>query len=316
MSRVTLAIATKTLFDADVESEAAEIGAALTDAIEAFNIAILPYAYLLDKLPLPVTRRIKRSRARLDETIYRIITDRRRTGADRGDLLSMLILARDTEGDGGQMTDEQLRDEVMTLFIAGHETTALLLTWTWYLLARHPEVEARVQAEIDAVLRDPGGRARLPTFDDLPRFEYTRRVLAETLRLYPPIWAAGRRAIAEVQIGDYLLPVGSLVLVSQYIVHHDPRWWPDPERFDPERWAPGLAETRPKLAFFPFGAGTRICIGEQFAWMEATLVLAVLMSRWRLRLTTERPIDVHAMVTLRPKGPVMMSVARRDQREA
>jgi cytochrome P450 len=314
MNRVTLAIATRTLFDADVESDAAEVGEALTDAIEAFNIAILPFAYLLDKLPLPTTRRLQRSRARLDATIYRIIAERRQNGGDRGDLLSMLLHARDTDGDGGQMTDEQLRDEVMTLFLAGHETTALALTWTWYLLARHPEVEARVQAEVDGILRDPSGAVRLPTAEDLPRFEYTRRVLAEVLRLYPPIWAAGRRAIAEARIGDYTLPVGSLVLISQFIVHHDPRWWPDPERFDPERWAPGAAEARPKYSFFPFGGGTRYCIGEQFAWMEGTLVLAVLMSRWRLRLTTDGPIDFRAMVTLRPKGPVVMTVTRRDHR--
>jgi cytochrome P450 len=312
MNRVTLDVATRTLFDADVDAEAGEIGVALTDAIEAFNIAILPFAYLLDKLPLPTTRRLQRSRARLDETIYRIIAERRESGVDRGDLLSMLLHAKDTEGDGGQMTDEQLRDEVMTLFLAGHETTALTLTWTFYLLSRHPEIEARVQAEVDGILRDPSGGVRLPTADDLPRFEYTRRVLAETLRLYPPIWAAGRRAIAEVKIGDYTLPAGSLVLVSQYIVHHDPRWWPDPERFDPERWAPAAAESRPKYSFFPFGGGTRYCIGEQFAWMEATLVLAVLMSRWQLRLTTQRAIDFRAMVTLRPNGPVTMTVTRRD----
>jgi cytochrome P450 len=316
MMRVTLAIAAKTLFDADVESEAAEIGAAMTEAIEAYNIAILPYADLLDKLPLPVTRRLQRSRARLDDTIYRIIADRRQSGIDRGDLLSMLLLARDTEGDGGQMTDEQLRDEVMTIFIAGHETTAIALTWAWYLLARHPEVEARVQAEVDAVLRNARGETRLPTGEDLPRFEYTRRVLTETMRLYPPLWATTRRAIADVQIGDYTLPVGSLVLVSSFIVHHDPRWWPDPERFDPDRWAPGSTDTRPKFSYFPFGGGTRICIGEQFAWMEMTLVMAMLASRWRLRRTTERPVDIHAMISLRPKGPVMMSIARRDGRGA
>jgi cytochrome P450 len=316
MTRLTLAVASKTLFDADVESETAEIGATLSDAIDAFNIAILPYANLLDKLPLPITRRLRRARIRLDETIYRIIAERRRSGTDRGDLLSMLLLARDTEADGGQMTDEQLRDEVMTIFIAGHETTALALTWTWYLLARHPEIEARLQAEVDSVLRDPSGDIRVPTADDLPRLEYTRRVLAEALRLYPPIWAAGRRAIAEVRIGEYTLPIGSLVLVSQYLVHHDPRWWPDPERFDPERWVPAVADARPRFSYFPFGGGTRICIGEQFAWMEGTLVLAVLVSRWRLKLTTPKPIEIHAMITLRPKGPVNMTLERRDHRGA
>ena len=316
MTRLMLAVGAKTLFDADVDAEAGEIGATLTEAIEAFNFVLLPYSELLDKLPLPVTRRFQRARDRLDATVYRIIDERRRSGSDRGDLLSMLLLARDTDSDGGRMTDEQLRDEVITLFIAGHETTALTTTWMWYLLARHPEVESRVHAEVDAVLRDAGGGIRLPTDDDLPRLPYTRQVLAETLRLYPPVWAAGRRAIEDVRIGEYTIPKDSLVLASQYLVHHDARWWPDPERFDPDRWAPGAADARPKFSYFPFGGGTRICIGEQFSWMEMTLVTAVLASRWRLRLTTPEPVDVRAMATLRPKGPVLMTLARRDPRGA
>jgi cytochrome P450 len=309
MMRLTLAVAAKTLFDADVETEADEIGAALTDAIEALTIAVIPYSELLDTLPLPMARRFRRARERLDATIYRIIDERRRSGEDRGDLLSMLLMARDTDGDGSQMSDEQLRDEIVTIFIAGHETSALTLTWTWYLLAQNPEVESRLHAEVDAVLRDASGAIRLPTADDLPRLEYTRRVIAEAMRLYPPIWAVGRRALVDVQIGGYTLPARSLVMLSQFIVHHDARWWPDPERFDPERWHPDVADTRPKFSFFPFGGGTRICLGEQFAWMETTLALAVLASRWRLRRATTRPVEINPAVTLRPKGPVLM-VAR------
>src|SRR6185503_19670996 len=207
------------------------------------------YSELLDKLPLPIFRRFRRARDRLDATIYRII-DERRHSSDRGDLLSMLMTARDTDGDGDRMTDDQLRDELVTIFIAGHETSALTLTWAWYLLAQHPEIEARLHAEVDSVLRDASGEVRLPTADDLPRLEYTRRIVAESLRLYPPIWAVGRRALHDVQIGGYTLPAGALVLISQYIVHHDARWWPDPERFDPERWRPEVAETRPKFSFF------------------------------------------------------------------
>jgi cytochrome P450 len=311
MMRLTLAVAAKTLFDADVESEAGEIGAALTDAIDALNIAIIPYSELLDKLPLPIFQRFRRARERLDATIYRIIDERRKSGSDRGDLLSMLLMARDTDGDGSRMTDDQLRDEIVTIFIAGHETSALTLTWAWYLLAQHPEIEARLHSEIDAVLRDARGDVRLPTPDDLPRLEYARRIIAEAMRLYPPIWAVGRRALNDVQIGGYTLPAGALVLISQYVVQHDARWWPDPERFHPDRWLPEVAETRPKFAFFPFGGGTRICLGEQFAWMETTLVLAVLASRWSLRRAGDRPVGIRPAVTLRPDGPVMMKLSRR-----
>ncbi len=313
MMRLTLGVAAKTLFDADVESEAGEIGAALTEAINALNIAIIPYSELLDKLPLPIFHRFRRARARLDATIYRIIEERRRSGVDRGDLLSMLLMARDTDGDGGRMTDDQLRDEIVTIFIAGHETSALTLTWTWYLLAQHPEIEARLHAEVDSVLRETNGDVRVPTPDDLPRLEYARRIIAEAMRLYPPIWAVGRRALTDVQIGGYPLPAGALVLISQYVVHHDARWWPDPERFDPDRWLPEVADSRPKFSFFPFGGGTRICLGEQFAWMETTLVLAVLASRWRLRRASNHPVGIRPAVTLRPDGPVRMRVEGRGK---
>jgi cytochrome P450 len=225
-----------------------------------------------------------------------------------------LLMARDTDGDGSRMTDDQLRDEIVTIFIAGHETSALTLTWAWYLLAQHPDIEARLHTEIDSLLRDASGNVRLPTADDLPRLEYARRIIAEAMRLYPPIWAVGRRALADVQIGGYTLPAGALVLIPQYVVHHDARWWPDPERFDPERWQPEVADTRPKFSFFPFGGGTRICLGEQFAWMETTLVLAVLASRWRLRRANDHPVSIRPAVTLRPNGPVMMRVEGRGSR--
>jgi cytochrome P450 len=314
MMRFTLAVAAKTLFDADVESEADEIGAALTDAIEALRLVILPYSDLLDRIPLPIARKFRRARARLDATIYRIIDKRRESQTDRGDLLSMLLHARDVEGDGGQMTDEQLRDETVTIFIAGHETSALTLAWAWYQMARHPEVEARLHREVDTVLGDARGGYRLPTADDLPRLEYARRIITETLRLHPPIWALSRRAIVDVEISGYTIPAGSLVFASPFIVHHDARWWPDPERFDPDRWAPEHAETRPKFAYIPFGGGTRLCIGEHFAWMETILALAVLSSRWRLRFATPRTIEIKPTLTLRPKGGVVMIAERRESR--
>lgn len=303
MMRLTLGIAGKTLFDADVEGEADEIGNALSDAMEQFNRLTLPFAQLLERLPLPATRKFQQARARLDETIFRIIAERRRSfeanGEDRGDLLSMLLAARDTEGDGSGMSDEQLRDEAMTIFLAGHETTANALTWTWYLLAQHPEVEAKLHAEIEAVLN-----GKLPTAEDYGRLRYTEMVFAEAMRLYPPAWIIGRRALQDYSINGYHIPARTIILMSQFITHRDPRWFPDPERFDPERWTLTAKEARPKFAYFPFGGGNRVCIGEQFAWMEGVLVLATLAQRWRMRLVAGHPIELQPSVTLRPKrGP-------------
>jgi cytochrome P450 len=305
MMKLTLAIVAKTLFSADVENEAAEIGEALTTAFAAFNLGILPFSELLEKLPLPYIKRFEAARARLDETIYRIIDERRATGEDKGDLLSMLLLAQDTEGDGGGMTDTQIRDESMTIFLAGHETTANALSWTWYLLSQHPEIEARFWLEIGA-LDD-----RLPQPDDLSRLPYTRMILAESMRLYPPAWAVGRRALNDFEAGGYVIPARSMVLMSQFIMHRDSRFHPDPERFDPERWRPEIAATRPKFSYFPFGGGTRICIGEQFAWMEGILILATIAQRWKLRYAGTSPPALEPRITLRPEGSLQMKVERR-----
>ena len=307
MMALTLAIVGKTLFDADVEHEAGEIGEALTTTFEAFSFGFfLPFGQRLERLPLPATLRFRKARARLDATIYRLIDERRRTPSDRGDLLSMLLLAQDTEGDGGAMTNLQLRDEAMTIFLAGHETTANALTWTWYLLSQHPEVERRLHTEIDSAL---GGR--LPTADDLAALPYTRMVLAESMRLYPPAWILGRRALAPFEAGGYAIPARSIVLASQYTIHRDARWFPDPERFDPERFAPEHHAARPKLAYFPFGAGPRVCIGEQFAWMEGVLALATIAQRWRLRLVPGHPVALQPIITLRPKFGMRMTVEPR-----
>jgi cytochrome P450 len=314
MTRLTLAIVGKTLFDADVEGEAREIGDALTEAFHSFTFAVLPFGELLDRLPLPPVVRFHRARARLDATIYRLIHERRRSGEDRGDLLSMLLLAQDAEGGGG-MSDEQLRDEAMTLFLAGHETTANLLTWTWYLLSQHPDVERRLHAEVDAVLAEPDGGApdgRLPSAADLARLPYARMVLAESMRLYPPAWIVGRRAVEPVELGDYAIPARTIVLLSQYVTHRDARWFPEPERFDPERWVPEAAAARPRFSYFPFGGGARVCIGEQFAWMEGTLLLATLARRWRLRLAPGHPIALQPIITLRPKHGMRMVPERRE----
>lgn len=307
MMRLTLGIVAKTLFDADVDSEAAEIGNAMTTAFESFNYAMLPFTEYLEKLPLPAVRRFNAARNRLDQTIYRMIRERRASGEDRGDLLSMLLLAQDTEGDGTGMSDLQLRDEALTIFLAGHETTANALTWTWYLLSQHPDVEARLHAELDSALA-----GHLPTFDDLPRLPYTRMVLAESMRLYPPAWAIGRRAIHAFGTRGYTVPAGSVILMSQYIMHRDARFFPDPERFDPERWTPEAQAERPKFSYFPFGGGARVCIGEQFAWMEGILLVAALAQRWRMRLVPGHVVDLQPLITLRPRYGMKMTLERRE----
>ena len=308
MAAYTLAVVGKTLFDADIEDEAPEIGEALGAAIAAFNLTVLPLGALLMRLPLPAARRFRRGRERLDATIYRMIEERRASGGDRGDLLSMLLLAHDTEGDGSGMSDQQLRDEVMTLLLAGHETTANLLTWSFYLLSQHPDVEARLHAELDTLGDAPLGTA------DVARLPYARAVIAESMRLYPPAWIVGRRALATYDMGEFGIPARALVLMSQWIVHRDERWWPNAERFHPERWLPSgsaLDPGRPKFSYFPFGAGTRVCIGEQFAWMEGILGLAAFARRWRLRLAPGHRVVPQPIVTLRAKhGMRMIAHAR------
>ena len=309
MMRLTLAIVGQTLFDAEVEEDANEVGEALSEMMELFNMLLLPYSELLEKLPLPQSRRFARARARLDAVIYRIINERRRSGADRGDLLSMLLLAEDEEERGDRMSNEQVRDEALTIFLAGHETTANALSWTWYLLAQHPEIESKLHQEIDAVL--DGGRP--PQFEDLARLRYTEMVLAEAMRMYPPAWTVGRLAIREFEVGGYVLPAGSLVLLSQYVMHHDARFFPDPARFDPERFTPEAKDARPQFAYFPFGGGPRRCIGEGFAWMEGVLLLATLARRWRMRLVPGHTVEMRPRITLRPgRGGVPVTLESRQ----
>lgn len=304
MTRLTLGVVAKTLFDADVDSEADEIGEAMSCILEMFNLLMLPFAELIEKLPLPHVRRYDKMRARLDSVIYRIIDERRRSGEDRGDLLSMLLLSQDEEGGGG-MSDTQVRDEVLTLFLAGHETTANALSWTWYLLSQHPEVEKQLAAELKDKLQ-----GRLPTFEDVPNLPYTEMVVAESMRMFPPAWAIGRRAVVDQQIGDHKIPANALVLVSPYITHRDARLFPNPDRFDPGRWKPEAKESRPQFAYFPFGGGPRRCVGEGFAWAEVALVLATLAGRWRARLVPGQTVVPKALLTLRPKNGLQMTIER------
>lgn len=305
MTRLTLAIVGKTLFDTDVEEREAErVGTSLTLALEMFERTTLPFHGLIERVPLPSNRRFERAREDLDAVVYGLIREHRARG-DRGDLLSLLLSARNEAGGGG-MSDEQVRDEAMTIFLAGHETTANALTWTWYLLSRHPEEERRLHQEVDAGL--DGG---LPGLPDLERLPLTERILAEALRLYPPAWILGRRALEDHDVGGITIPGGTLALVAPYLLHHDPRWFPDPTRFDPDRWHEGDRPDRPRLAYLPFGAGPRVCIGESFAWMEGRLVLAAVARRWRLELVPGHAVELLPRVTLRPRHGMRMRVHRR-----
>jgi cytochrome P450 len=306
MMHLTLQIVGQTLFSADVEDEADGVGQAMTTVIELFNFLLLPFSEWLEKLPLPHSKRFTRARQTLDDIIYGIINERRASGEDKGDLLSMLLLAQDEE-DGTGMTDEEVRDEALTLFLAGHETTANALTFTWYLLAQNPGAEAKLHREIDTVLN-----GRTPRLDDFPKLKYTERVVAEAMRLYPPAWAIGRSTLEQVELGGYTIPKGGLVLVSPYVAHRDPRFWPNADKFFPERWDElGIKEAGQKYIYFPFGGGVRRCIGESFAWTEAILLVATLAQKWRLRMVPEQKIVLQPMITLRSKYGMKMRILAR-----
>jgi len=305
MTRLTLGIVAKTLFDADVGKEADEIGEAMTVMMEMFNLLMYPFAEWLGKLPLPMVQRYEKMRFRLDSTIYRIINERRKTGVDRQDLLSMLLLARD-ENTGGKMTDLQVRDEAMTLFLAGHETTANTLSWTFYLLSQNPAAEAHLHAELDEVL---GSRAA--TFEDVAKLRYTEMVVSESMRLYPPAWGIGRRSLVDQTIGPYSVPKDSIILLSPFVTQRDSRLFSEPEQFKPERWTAEWKASLHPFAYFPFGGGSRRCIGEGFAWAEAILVLATLCQRWRVRLDQSTAVEPHALFTLRPRNGIQMRLGIR-----
>ena len=319
MMRLALQITARTLFDTEVTAEIREINEQVNTIMDLYNYLVaLPRAELLLKTPLPGMRRFRRAKARLDAVVEGMIGARHaeiesgaKSAEGRGDLLSLLLAARDdgAGGDGLKLTDDELRDQVLTLFLAGYETVANALAWTWMLLGQNPEAEGRLHEELDAVL---GGR--LPTLEDIPRLEYTGMVLSESMRLYPPAWAMGREVLEDVRIGPYALPKGTMVFFSQYIVHRDGRWFPEPERFDPERFTAEAKAGRPRFAYFPFGGGGRQCIGESFAWMEATLVLATLAQRWRLALEPGQRIEPQPKITLRPKSGIRVRAVERAPR--
>ena len=323
MMGLALEITARTLFDTEVTAAIQEVNDETNAVMEVYNTLIaLPRAewLLAAHVPVPALMRFRRSKRRLDAVVDQMIADKQReiTGRQEcgeeigGDVLSMLMAAQDDDEAGAasrqaKLNSGELRDEVLTIFLAGYETVANALTWAWKLVSEHPQVEMRLMAEVDAVLE---GRAA--TLEDAQRLKYTEMVVAETMRLYPPAWAMGRQATEEVEIGPYRLPKGCFVFFSQYIVQRDERFYPQSERFDPERFTAEARAGRPKFAYFPFGGGGRQCIGEAFAWMEAVLVMATLAQRWRLQLEPDQRIAVQPKITLRPAGAVWMRTAARE----
>jgi cytochrome P450 len=307
MNRLTLAVVAATLFGSEVDAEAGDIAESLTVIIESFNQMLLPLWKYWRYVPLPANRRLRGAQQKLDATIYRLIAERRSDGRDHGDLLSMLLAAEDAEDAKKRLSDVEIRDQAMTLFLAGHETTANALAWTWHLLAQHDDARARMKGEIAAAL----GPDRLPGLDDVARLPFTTAVFSEAMRIYPPVWVVGRRALEDVSIGDIAVPRRTIVITSQFLIHHDERWWPDPLAFRPERWLDEAAkDARPKFAYFPFGGGGRVCIGEGFAWTEGVLLLAVMARRWKFEPVPGPPIEINPTVTLRPKHGLKMIVRR------
>jgi len=308
MMHLTLQIVGKTLFSANVADEADEVGAAMTTLIEMFNYLLLPFSEILEKLPIPQARRFNRAKETLDSIIYGIINERRASGEDKGDLLSMLLHAQDEES-GAAMSDKQVRDECLTLFVAGHETTANALTFTFYLLSQNPDKESKLHEELDRALPD----GKLPSIEDLPNLKYTESVLAEAMRLFPPAWALGRLAVEDHEFGSFQLPKGALVLLSMYVLHRDERFWKDAGKFQPERFLHenAIKEAGQKFIYFPFGGGIRRCVGEQFAWAEGILLLATLARKWKLTLSPEQKIGLSPLMTLRPKFGMKMQIEER-----
>jgi len=303
MMRLTLQIVVRALFSLESE-ETAQISLAMNLIMGNTTGIRMLFPPIARYLPTPKMIGFRRAVAQLDKTVYGIIAQHRARGTDSGDLLSMLMGARDE--DGTRMSDKQLRDEVLTFLLAGHETTALTLTWTWHLLAQHPDVEQKLHDELDRVLS-----GRLPQFSDLPALTYTERVIKESMRLYPPAWSLARTVVSDFELRGYRIPAGANVVMSQWIMHRNPTYFTDPQKFDPDRWLPERSQKLPRFAYFPFGGGPRQCIGASFAMMEATLLLATIAQRFRLRCLPEHPVILIPSFTLRPKYGLRMTLQSR-----
>jgi cytochrome P450 len=295
---LTLEIAAETLFGTSVKQDIAAIEQSTNVLMAEISARLRRPFFIPDGIPIPGNVRYRRALKRIDQLVTRIIAARRRSGEDRGDLLSLLLLARHENGE--PMTEQQIRDEVVTMLLAGHETTALALSWTCYLLSRHPTIESRLAAELREVLG-----ARSATVGDLAHLPFCEQAINEAMRLYPPAWAIGREAIDPCEIGGYRVPAGMTIFIAPWLLHRDPRYFDDPNEFRPERWASGLAKQLPRFAYMPFGGGPRTCIGSRFAMMEAVLILATIAQHFLLEAQHERP-EPFPSITLRPKGGVWL----------
>jgi cytochrome P450 len=304
MMRLTLEIVVKTLFNADVSADADKVGRALSRIVKPFASQATLKWILDNRLPTPMHRQFQGETQKIDDIVYRIIAERRTSGRDYGDLLSMLLAAHDE--DGSQMNDQQLRDEVMTLFLAGHETTALTLSWIWYLMAQNPAVEQRFHAELEAELR-----GKPPTIDDLPRLKYADMIAREAMRLYPPAYGLGREAVEDCEIGGYHVPRKTQVFMFQWVTQRDPRFFEEPNRFYPERWTDEFVNNLPKYAYFPFGGGPRFCIGSSFAMMEIILILATIGQQFSLSLAPAHKVKLLPAMSLRPKDGIRVALKER-----
>ncbi len=311
---LSLEIVARTLFDTEVDDDIRRINDEVNTIMDLYNFIIaFPKIESFMHLPIPGIVKFRKSKARLDAVVDRLVREHREAAArgepDPGDLLSMLLSSQDEmldaegkpTGETTGMSDVQVRNEVLTIFLAGYETVANGLTWTWYLLSQNPEVEARLHAELDAVL-GTGDARRLPGLADYASLKYTEMVFAESMRLYPPAWAMGRMNTVPVELGPYRIPPGAHFFFSQYIMGRTEEYFPDPLKFDPERFTPEAKAGRPKFAYFPFGGGSRQCIGESFAWMEGVFSIATLAQNWRFRYADAHPPELQAKITLRPKG--------------
>jgi cytochrome P450 len=314
MTKLTLAIICKTVLGYDIDPEHDEVGDALLTCMKYFNRLLMPFGELIEKIPLlPINKGFQKAKKDLDSIVYRMIKEHRKI-LDKGDdkeshddLLLTLLQAQDEEAGIGRMTDEQLRDEVMTIFLAGHETTANALTWTYYMLSENPLIETRLQEELYSTF----GNSRTPiTVDDVPKLQYTEKLLTESMRLFPPAWALGRQAIDDYRVGGYSVPKGSIILMSQYVMHRDPRYFPEPDRFYPDRWTEEFRKQLPRFSYFPFGGGIRGCIGEPFAWLEGILLIATICRQWRLKHVPSHKVELKPLITLRPKYGMQMKITK------
>jgi len=314
MTKLTLAIICKTVLGYDIDPEHDEVGDALLTCMKYFNRLLMPFGELIEKIPLlPINKGFQKAKKDLDSIVYSIIKEHRKK-LDKGDeteshddLLLTLLQAQDEEAGIGRMTDEQLRDEVMTIFLAGHETTANALTWTYYLLSENPLIETRLQEELYSIF----GNSRTPVMvDDVPKLQYTEKLLTESMRLFPPAWALGRQAIDDYKVGGYSIPKGSIILMSQYVMHRDPRYFPEPDRFYPDRWTEEFKKQLPRFSYFPFGGGIRGCIGEPFAWLEGILLIATICRQWRLKHVPSHKVELKPLIRLRPKYGMQMKITK------